>query len=148
MENESPIDLGLVDWDQFKGVFLDYFFHLEITEAKVLELINLRQGNMSVKEYALKFTHLAKHALTMAADSRARISEFVSGVSDLVIKECHTDILIKEIDIYHLMIHSQNTEKETLMERDNESKRARTSDCDFSHFRSAGHGRPQFQQKF
>jgi len=40
--------------------FLDRFFPLELREAKVLEFINLKQGNMSVKEYSLMFTLLAR----------------------------------------------------------------------------------------
>ncbi|KAF3631200.1 hypothetical protein FXO37_28104 [Capsicum annuum] len=36
------------------------FFPLELREAKVLESINLRQGSMSVKEYSLEFTQLAR----------------------------------------------------------------------------------------
>jgi len=80
---------------------------LEMRETKVLESINLRQGNMSMEEYSLKFTQLAKCAPTMVADFRARMSKFVSGVFDLVVKECRTTMLIKEMYISHLIIHSQ-----------------------------------------
>ncbi|WMV57917.1 hypothetical protein MTR67_051302 [Solanum verrucosum] len=48
---------------------------LEMMEAKVLEFINIRQGNKSVKEYALKFTQLSKYAPSIVADSRARMSK-------------------------------------------------------------------------
>ncbi|WMV45530.1 hypothetical protein MTR67_038915 [Solanum verrucosum] len=44
-------------------------FPLELREAKIQEFINLRQGSMSVKEYALKFTQLSKYAPTIVADS-------------------------------------------------------------------------------
>ncbi len=49
-------DVGPLDWEKFKAAFLDRFFPFEMTEAKVLEFINLRQGSMSVREYALRFT--------------------------------------------------------------------------------------------
>lgn len=50
------------------------------------EFINLHQGSMSVKEYALKFTQLSKYAPTMVADSRDKMSRFMSGVFNLVEK--------------------------------------------------------------
>ncbi|WMV49640.1 hypothetical protein MTR67_043025 [Solanum verrucosum] len=56
------------------GAFLDCFFTLEMREVKVIEFINLFQGNMSVKEYVLKFNQFSKYASTMVADSRARMS--------------------------------------------------------------------------
>jgi len=57
-KKEKAIDVGPLDWDKFKKDFLDRLFPLEMREVKVLEFINLRQGNMSVKEYTLKFTQL------------------------------------------------------------------------------------------
>ena len=44
---------------------LDRFFTLEQREIKMQEFINLRQCNMSVNEYSLKFTQLSKYAPTM-----------------------------------------------------------------------------------
>ncbi|WMV29929.1 hypothetical protein MTR67_023314 [Solanum verrucosum] len=70
--------------EKFKVAFLDRFFPLEIRAAKVLEFINLHQGDLSVKEYVLKFMKLSKYAQTMVVDPRSRMSKFVSGASDLV----------------------------------------------------------------
>ena len=54
---------------------------------------------MCVKEYALKSTKLLKYPQTMVADSRAIKSKFVSGASDLMVKEslfpaCYGDVCI------------------------------------------------------
>jgi len=46
------------------------------------EFINLRQGSVSVKEYALKFTQPSKYAPTIVVDSRAKMNKFMMGVSD------------------------------------------------------------------
>uniref|UniRef100_M1DNE7 Gag-pol protein n=1 Tax=Solanum tuberosum TaxID=4113 RepID=M1DNE7_SOLTU len=98
---------------------------------------------MSVKEYALKFTQLSKYVASMVADSRARMSKFVSSVSEMVAKEYHTTILIKEINISHLMTHSQQIQEEKFKERSRESKRTKTTDGVFSHPRSGGGNRSE-----
>lgn len=49
------INAGPLDWEKFKVAFLDGFFPLEMKEANLLEFINLLQGSMSLKEYALNF---------------------------------------------------------------------------------------------
>ncbi|KAF3652469.1 putative uroporphyrinogen decarboxylase, chloroplastic-like [Capsicum annuum] len=53
-------DAEPIEWKEFATTFLDRFFPLELREAKVLEFINLRQCNMSVKQYSLKFTKLSR----------------------------------------------------------------------------------------
>ncbi|KAH0669077.1 hypothetical protein KY289_023570 [Solanum tuberosum] len=55
----------------------------QIWEAKLVEFMNLKQGPMSVREYALKFNQLSRYAPHLVADSRSRMNKFVMGVSDL-----------------------------------------------------------------
>jgi len=43
-------------WECFSEAFLDRFFLRELREAKAQEFMNLRQGNMMVQKYGLKFT--------------------------------------------------------------------------------------------
>lgn len=43
-------------WDDFSSAFLDHLFPEELRGEKAEEFMNLKQGKMTVKEYALKFT--------------------------------------------------------------------------------------------
>ncbi|WMV42302.1 hypothetical protein MTR67_035687 [Solanum verrucosum] len=68
------INAGPLNWEKSTGEFLDCFFPFVMREENVLEFINLRKGNMSVKVYSLKFTQLDKYAPTMVADSWEKMS--------------------------------------------------------------------------
>ena len=61
------VDLGPIEWEEFKEAFLGVYSPRERREVKVKEFINLKQGNMSVKEYSLKLSRLyslAPHLLS------------------------------------------------------------------------------------
>ena len=43
----------------------------------------------------------------MVADSRSMMRNFVSGVNDIMVKECRTVMMISEMDLSRLMVHAQ-----------------------------------------
>ena len=64
------------------------------------------------------------------------MSKFVSGAFDLVAKECLTTILVKEMDVSHLIFHAQRIEGDKLKEQTRDSNMARTDNGDVSHSKS------------
>src|SRR5687767_7770432 len=117
---------GLPTWYEFKVAFLDHFFPLELREAKMREILNLRQGSMSVREYSLKFTKLSKYASTIIANPRAKMSQFMSGLNDTLKNACRSAMLNSEMDIARLMTHMEEVEGQNMKEqRIHEIKRAR-----------------------
>ncbi|XP_049349489.1 uncharacterized protein LOC125814083 [Solanum verrucosum] len=84
----------------------------------------------------------------MVVDSTARMSKFVFGVSEMVVKDCRTAMLISDMDISSLIVHTQQIEEHKLKKKSREAKRANTGDGNFSHARSDRHSRLRFQQKF
>ncbi|XP_016191835.1 uncharacterized protein LOC107632682 [Arachis ipaensis] len=47
-----------IDWDTFKEKFYKKYFSKSVRDAKEMELMQLKQGNMSVAEYTQKFKDL------------------------------------------------------------------------------------------
>ncbi|KAF3655080.1 hypothetical protein FXO38_14848 [Capsicum annuum] len=101
-------DATPMTWQGFQDSFLDKFFSLEMREANVEEFINLRRGSVTVKAYYLKFNQLAKYAPDLIADPRVSMSKFMTGVSELVLKECRAAMLNKDMDHSSMMIHAQH----------------------------------------
>ena len=71
--------MGPIEWEEFKEVFLYKCFLREMSEVKVDEFINLKQGNMSFEEYSLKFSKSSKYSPSLLSNPRDEISHFVMG---------------------------------------------------------------------
>ncbi|XP_045803780.1 uncharacterized protein LOC123897255 isoform X2 [Trifolium pratense] len=53
---------AVITWDRFKREFLIKYFPADERNRKVVEFMELKQGNMSVSEYAAKFEELCRFA--------------------------------------------------------------------------------------
>ncbi|WMV58090.1 hypothetical protein MTR67_051475 [Solanum verrucosum] len=134
---------GLIEWEEFKSAFLDRFFPLEMRETLVLEFINLRQGDMSVEEYALRFNQLSRYVPILVSDPRS-LSNFVSGLSDLVGNKFRMAMLDHDIIFFRLGIFALQIEKKKLGERLRERKRLGMEDENSSLKRFFGQGSSKF----
>ncbi|XP_069146888.1 uncharacterized protein [Solanum lycopersicum] len=141
--NAAPIT-----WEFFSETFLYSFFPINLREAKAQQFMNLRQGNMTVQVYRLKFNKLSRYAPHMVADSRAQMNKFLYRVSDLVKTECRNAMLLGDMNIYRLMTHAHQVERDKLREQAKENKKARTGNYDYSQQKSGGGNCSQGQQNF
>ena len=123
-----PEEAGPLEWQEFKEAFLGKYFPLEKRECKIEEFINLRQGNMSVEEYALKFSMLSRYAPSLVSNSREEMSRFVTGESDLVKEECRTAMLHGDMNISRLFVYAQSIEESKMTRLRKDLKRGRYED--------------------
>jgi len=73
---------GVVNWAVFRREFLDRYFPEDVRGKKEIEFLELKQGNMSVTEYAAKLVELAKfypHYTAETAEFSKRI-KFENGM--------------------------------------------------------------------
>ena len=55
-------DGAVITWDIFKREFLIKYFPTDVRNRKVVEFMELKQGNLSVAEYAAKFEDLCRYS--------------------------------------------------------------------------------------
>ncbi|CAJ2662214.1 unnamed protein product [Trifolium pratense] len=94
----------VITWEMFKGEFLRKYFLADIRNKKVVEFMELKQGNMSVAEYSVKFEELcafSPHYNTVEAENDKCV-KFESGLRP---------------DIKHLIGFSQIRDFATLVDK-------------------------------
>ncbi|WOG86435.1 hypothetical protein DCAR_0205639 [Daucus carota subsp. sativus] len=86
-------------WDDFQREFKDKYMPEIYRDEKQREFLNLKQGNMTVAEYEVKFTQLSRYASSMVATERDKCRRFEEGLkyeirSKITIGElrCYTDL--------------------------------------------------------
>ncbi|XP_070032908.1 uncharacterized protein [Nicotiana tomentosiformis] len=112
-------------WAQFSKMFLKGFVPETLRDAWHIEFERLRQGTMTVSEYAIKFSELALHAPILVCTVRKRVRRFIEGLDyDFKIcmaRELQTDIPFQQVvEIDRMLEHVRSEETEA-----KEAKRSR-----------------------
>ena len=67
-------------WAEFHELFMGKYFLATTRHAKAQEFLELKQGTMTVMEYAAKFTELAHFADDYVATNMAKVRKFENGL--------------------------------------------------------------------
>ena len=105
---------------------------------KVEEFINIKQGNMSVEEYSLKFTMFPRYSSSLVSNLRDQKSRFVTGVTDLVKEECRTTMLHGAMNLSRLMVYAQSIKESKLSRISRNLKRSGPSKQNQPRFKKEG----------
>ncbi|XP_073151584.1 uncharacterized protein [Henckelia pumila] len=71
---------GTITWADFRTAFEKLYFNPVIRQIKSLELLSLKQGNMSVDEYQQKFSELLPYCPHIHSSSKAKCVHFLHGL--------------------------------------------------------------------
>ncbi|XP_069150253.1 uncharacterized protein [Solanum lycopersicum] len=95
-KDNRTVELGPIQWEEFKEAFLGKYFPHERREVKEEEYINLKH---------------ARYAPTPVSNLRDELSYFVMGVTDLAREECRTTMLHDDMTLARHMKGSQTQEE-------------------------------------
>ena len=84
-------------WADFHELFMGKYFPVTARHAKAKELLELKQGAMTVMEYEAKFTELARFAYDYVATDMAKVRKFESGLK-LSIRSKIAGLLLQDMD--------------------------------------------------
>lgn len=104
-------------WKEFSEAFLRHYLPVEIRRARADKFLNLRQGNMSVREYSTQFDSLARYAPHMVAEMSDRVHMFVNELGPHLINECTTASLVEGMDISRIQAYAQTLEDRKRQQR-------------------------------
>ncbi|XP_049387783.1 uncharacterized protein LOC125852068 [Solanum stenotomum] len=125
------IEAPSATWKEFIKAFLDYYLPLEIREARVDQFLNLHQGNMSVREYNLKFNSLARYTPNVVTTMEDRVHQYMDRLDSYLVRDCTIASLNKDMDIERMQAFAQKLKDQRQRRRTQESetghsKRARS----------------------
>ncbi|XP_070046556.1 uncharacterized protein [Nicotiana tomentosiformis] len=98
-------------WENFSDDFLVQYLPQEIREALVDQFLALKQGNMSVREYSLRFYSLSRYTPYIVATMRDRIHSFIAELAPELTELCAIAALQDSIDISRIQAFAQNIER-------------------------------------
>ncbi|KAL5550015.1 hypothetical protein UlMin_000191 [Ulmus minor] len=76
----------------FKQLFHEYYIPIAYTKLKPKEFYRLKQGDMTVMEYHVKFTELSKYAPGAVANQLEKIAKFEEGLRPKIREACASNI--------------------------------------------------------
>ena len=80
-------DVMTMTWAQFLKLYNEKYLGEAVRTRKVHEFMDLRQGNLSVAEYVMKYEELARFAPNVAPTDEARMSKFLHGLRIQIVKQ-------------------------------------------------------------
>ena len=75
-----------VTWWEFTTAFCQYYIPAGLLNRKLSKFLELKQGNMTVMEYANKFNHLAQYAGTHV-DTNEKMMDHFNRVLSCILQE-------------------------------------------------------------
>ena len=73
-------DLETMTWTGFHELFMSKYFSATARHEKAQELLELRQGTMTMMEYVVRFTELARFSDDYVATDMAKVRRFENGL--------------------------------------------------------------------
>ncbi|XP_070024843.1 uncharacterized protein [Nicotiana sylvestris] len=123
-ELDSLDEAASLTWTQFSDMFQREFVPQSLRNAWRAEFEHFRQGPMTVSEYAIRYTRLARHALALVATVRERVRQFIKGLIPSIRSGMAREL---EMDIPYQQVVSIARRIEGMHSREREEREAKRS---------------------
>ena len=90
-------NVEVMTWVDFRELFMSKFFPASARHVKAREFLDLRQGDMTVLEYMVRFTELARFVDDYVATDLAKVRRFEDGLR-LSIRGKIVGLLLQDMD--------------------------------------------------
>ena len=90
-------DLEAMTWEEFQELFMGKYFPDTARHAKAQEFLELKQGAMTVMDYVVRFTELARFFDDYVATDMAKVRRFENGLK-LSIRARTVGLRLQDID--------------------------------------------------
>ncbi|XP_060195049.1 uncharacterized protein LOC132624262 [Lycium barbarum] len=97
-------------WQEFSDAFLRHHMPTELRRARLDRFLNLRQGNMSIREYSVEFDSLARYAPAIVQNMEDRIHRYVMGLEPEWQEACMAVEMHPGMDIARVQAYAQGSE--------------------------------------
>ncbi|XP_060972249.1 uncharacterized protein LOC133038183 [Cannabis sativa] len=74
-------DVSVMTWEEFKSLFEEKFYYIDVRTSHMEDFVKLTQGKMSVAEYTLEFDRLSKFAGDLVPTDFTRKQKYVRGLN-------------------------------------------------------------------
>jgi len=118
----SPAESASLTWVQFVEIFMREFVPQSLRDAWHAEFEQLRQGSMTVLEYAVRFSDLARHAAALVATVREQVRRFIEGLHPSIRYSMAREL---EMDITYQHVVSIARRLEGMRTREREEREAK-----------------------
>ncbi|PKI68249.1 hypothetical protein CRG98_011385 [Punica granatum] len=114
----DPNSSHVITWVEFTQAFYNKYFPASFRRAKEREFLNLKQGDLSVAEYEVKFTKLSRFTPTLVSDEASKCSRFLDGLN----LNIRSRVSVLEIplfaDLYNKAIIAEGDLQEEVLQRE------------------------------
>ncbi|XP_028124253.1 uncharacterized protein LOC114321269 [Camellia sinensis] len=88
-----------VTWTRFPEIFYEKYFPQCVRDRKVVEFMELKQGNKSIAEYEAHFIELARFPPYMVDTDYKKARQFEGGLCDLILDKINVLKLLTYVDV-------------------------------------------------
>ncbi|XP_073281981.1 uncharacterized protein [Primulina huaijiensis] len=111
------IAVQTLQWNEFKELFYDKYFSTDVKTQKVKEFLELKQGNLNVNDYILKFEEGCLFVPFIASNDKDRGEHFMKGLRAEIKKDVRMSKAAKYKEIVEKTLMAEHDEKEIERER-------------------------------